>query len=58
MINAGTIAIVLFLVILFVAVRKSRRANPEQSSTEMHPDNFKKPTIERVEKNNEHRNTI
>lgn len=41
--------IVIFVAVLFAAIRKSRRANPEQSSTEMHPDNFKKPPIERVE---------
>ena len=43
------VLIVSFVAVLFAAVFKSRRANPEQSSTEMHPDNFKKPTIERVE---------
>jgi hypothetical protein len=43
-------AILLFVVILYIAVIKIRRANPEQSATEMHPDNFQKPKIERVEK--------
>jgi len=45
----GILIIVLFLVLLLAAVLKTRRANPEQSSTEMHPDNFSKPKIERVE---------
>jgi len=41
--------IVLFVIILFAAVIKSRRANPEESTTQMHPDNFKKPVIEKAE---------
>lgn len=41
-----------FVLVLIFAVIKSRRANPEQSATEMHPDNFKKPRIEMTEDNN------
>ena len=40
-----------------VAVFKARRANREQSSLTMHPDNFKKPGIEQVEKINDNTET-
>ena len=42
--------VIFFVIILCIAVIKSRRANPEQSATEMHPDNFKKPKVEKVKK--------
>jgi len=41
---------IVFLLILVAAVIRSRRANPEQNSGEIHPVNYKKPKIERVEK--------
>lgn len=42
--------IVLFILILFMAIIKARKINPEKSGTEMHKSNFKKPEIENVEK--------
>ena len=42
--------VVFALVIVVVAAFAARRANREQSALTMHPDNFKKPGIEQVEK--------
>ena len=47
------IGMALFIIIIVFAVFKSRSANPEQSSSEMHPGNFKKPKIEKVEEKKE-----
>jgi hypothetical protein len=49
--NIVIIAIILFVIFLFIAVIRVRRANPKQSATDMHPSNFEKSRIERVEKN-------